>query len=89
MMTFLRDRLCPNCLAKLDSFTGNRPPAKGDVGVCLYCAAPTIFEDESNERLMTEAELVELSKNDPECYDDLINICEKILPRIKEHAEKN
>jgi hypothetical protein len=56
---------CPNCLAKLNGFTGARIGGflpqplelKGQHTMCAYCGAMLVFaDDQGHLRMMTEAE---------------------------------
>jgi len=59
---------CPNCGEHLDACSGveahGKAPSPGDITVCLYCGHLMAFTDILGLRVLTEAELNEVS-DDP------------------------
>lgn len=60
---------CPQCHAPMEQALCEecleiRKPEKGDLAVCLVCAAPLIFTSALQHRVLTTAELVGMDKVD-------------------------
>lgn len=54
---------CPFCGYKMDHASGERPPKKGDVSLCLKCMEISVFSDGLRMRSPTDAEMIELQRS--------------------------
>jgi hypothetical protein len=71
--TGVRASECPACGHPLNAATGiddpSARPSPGDVSICWECAAVLAFTEDLSVRLMSNAEVAELSRDDPALYD--------------------
>lgn len=68
---------CRNCNETLDAHApmeGNEIIKEGDLSICGYCGAISLFDKELNLVPMTPEELVHLNDESPEAFDQLIKI---------------
>jgi hypothetical protein len=60
-------QLCPKCGYAMDAHTGTagnkEPPRPGDIGVCVGCMSPFIFDENLKLREPTDAEMDAIPKD--------------------------
>lgn len=87
----LQSHYCPRCGVQNDMVTPvgrNDHPKPGDFSICYYCACLLQFDENLKLIALTEKELIELGKQEPDAIAHLIACQIKILS-IQTGQERN
>jgi len=81
---------CRVCFYKADAL-GNAAesehnlPKPGDIAICMSCGTISIIEDDMDLRPMTESEIEEISTEEVEAYQILLEASENVKKRIQQN----
>lgn len=89
-ITRVNETHCKTCLHKIDAHgtcddNENIKPSPEDITICMYCGQLSIFDADLNLRAITETELQEFKKDQPDDYNTFMQYSKV----IKTKNEKN